>query len=612
MGWARRGGAVSGALALALSLGVSAARAESIGPNEAPGVDVRSGRLSLERDRLTLEGDAVVRVGPARLSGSRITFRRTEGGGLNIGGPFVIGPCPCPGPPLSLRVSEAELGPGLRAKLYGSTVLVFGVPVLPVPWVSLRGPDTVGLLPPRVNYRGEDGWLLGGGVFVPFARGAWARAQPAAYLEGGSDLRLHVQTPRSTMRLRRDQLRSSSFYAVDGRGYAPLAEGTLAWDADLDRGARARRALSDLDEASRIYDRVAVATVWAGRSLSAGAGLRGTLARGLGPWFVGPRLGATLREGGGPWVAALTADASTLGRGGEVAHVGRLDADLGAYGWAGPLRLSVEGRSGVNGRLLPGGEAFEAFSGVEAAASAPFARGYGEGRVHVVEPGLGVLGLGALERGRVDDAFGRPLLPSGGLAALPSAFVEQRFGGERWALGSRLGAGLVASTVGGPAWALRAGTSLGLSWLQGRWEGALGLGGERLAGVSVGRVDVGDVRGGGVGARWAMRRELEPVVARALVPWRSALASGGWLAAAGASVGAEARVPLPGAVLLTLGADVDASEPRPKRLAERAALTYRHRCGCAVFGASAGRRLGRGGVDALISLDIVTPYDAPL
>jgi hypothetical protein len=128
----------------------------------------------------------------------------------------------------------------------------------------------------------------------------------------------------------------------------------------------------------------------------------------------------------------------------------------------------------------------------------------------------------------------------------------------------------------------------------------------------VGRCAVGMVGGGGVGARWAMRRELEPVVARALVPFRTAIASGGWLSAPGASVGAEARVPLPGAVLLTVGADVDASEPKLRRLAERAALSYRHRCGCMVFGASAGRRLGRGGVDALISLDIVTPYDGPL
>jgi hypothetical protein len=594
---------------LALALFARAARAEPAG--EDPAVDVRSGRLSLERDRLMLEGDAVVRVGPARLSGGRITFRRLPSGALAVDGPVTIGPCPCPDPPLAVRVQHAELGPGLRATLSGSSVLVFGVPILPVPWVALRGPDAVALLPPRVQLRGEDGVLVGGGVFVPFARDAWARVQPAAYLEGGSDLRLHVQTKRSTMRLRRDQ-KGSSFYAVDARGYAPLADGTLAWEADVARGARARRALTDLDEASRAYDRLAAGVIWPGQYLSAGAGLRGTLNRGQGPWFVGPRLGATLREGRGPWVAALTADASTLGRGNEVVHVGRLDADLGAYGWAGPVRLSVDERSGVNGRLLPEGEALEAFSGAEAAAGLPFAREYGGGNVHVLEPGLGVLGVAAFERGRIDDAFGRPIVPAGGAAVLPSAFVDQRLGDARWALRSRVAGGLVASSRDAAAWALRAGASFGLSWLQGRWEGALVLGRERAAGVSVGRVDLGDARGGGVGVRWAMRREVEPVVARALVPWRSALTSGGWLSEAGASVGAEARVPLPGPVILTLGADVDASEPQPKRLAERVALTYRHRCGCMALGASAGRRSGRGGVDAQISLDIVTFYDGPL
>ncbi len=571
---------------------------------------MRSGRLSLERDRLVLEGNAAVRVGPARLSGARITFRRLPTGALRIEGPLVVGPCPCPDPPLALRVRRAQLGPGLRAQLHGGSVLVFGAPIVPVPWVALRGPDTVGLLPPRVQLRGEDGWLLGAGAFVPFARGAWARVEPAAYVEGGSDLRLHVQTPRSTLRLRRDE-RTSSFYAVDARGYAPLAEGTLAWEADLDRGARARRALSDLDEAARVYDRVAAGVVWSGEHLSAGAGVRGTLRRGLGPWFLGPRLGAALRGGGRGWVGALTADASTLGRGGEVAHVGRLDADLGAYAGAGAARVALEGRGGVNGRLAGGGEGVEAFSGAQASVSAPFARRYGRESVHVLEPGLALLGVAALSRGAFDDALGRPVLRSGGGAALPSGFVEQRFGDGRWALASRVATGPVVASHERPGWALRAGASLGLSWLQGRWDGALVLGRERAAGVSVGRLDVGDARGPGVGARWAMRRELEPVAARALGPWRSALASGGWLSAAGATVGAEARVPLPGPLLFSFGADVDASEPELERLAERAALTYRHRCGCLVFGAAAGRRLGRGGVDAQITLDIVTLSDGP-
>lgn len=600
------------AIASALALAPALARAESIELSGAgaPGVEVRSGRLSLERDRLMLEGDAVVRIGQARISGARITFRRLESGGLSIEGPFTIGPCPCPDPPLALRVRRAELGPGLRAQLHGSALTVFGVPLVPVPWIALRGPDAVGLLPPRLQWRGEDGGLVGAGVFVPFARGAWARVQPALYLNGGSDLRLHVQTPTSTLRLRRDELRSS-FYAVDARGYARVAEGTLAWEADLARGERARRALTELDEAARVYDRVAAGMLWSGEHLAASAGVRGTLRRGVGPWFLGPRLGMTLREGGGPWVAALTADASTLGRQGEAAHVGRLDADLGAYGWAGPARLALESRSGVNGWLWPDREGFEAFSGAEASAGLPFARAYGGGKVHVIEPGVSALGVVALARGRLDDALGRPLVPDGGVTGLPSAFVEQRFGGRRWALASRVSGGLVASSREAPAWALRASSSIGLSWLQGRWEGALVLGGERPAGVSVGRVDVGDARGVGLGARWAMRRDVEPVAARALVPWRSALASGGWLSAPGASVGAEARVPLPGAWLLTVGADVDASEPTLERLAERAGLTHRHSCGCLVFGASAGRRLGRGGVDAQITLDIVTPYDGP-
>ncbi|HEU4532986.1 MAG TPA: hypothetical protein VFS00_02670 [Polyangiaceae bacterium] len=603
--------AVAVAVAVAVGLAATDARAESIELNAAlPGVEVRSGRLSLERDRLMLEGDAVVRVGPARISGARITFRRLESGGLRIEGPFTIGPCPCPDPPLALRVRRAELGPGLRAQLHGSALTVFGVPLVPVPWVALRGPDTVGLLPPRVQWRAEDGLLVGAGAFVPFARGAWARLQPALYVDGGSDLRLHVQTPTSSLRLRRDE-RRSSFYAVDARGYAPVGEGTLAWEADVDRGARARRALTELDEAARAYDRVAAGVLWPGERLSASAGLRGTLRRGLGPWFLGPRLGAAWREGGGPWVAGLTADASTLGRSGEAAHLGRLDADLGAYGWAGPARLGHESRSGANGWLWPDREGFEAFSGAEASAGLPFARPYGGGNVHVIEPGVSALGVVAVARGRLDDAFGRPLLPAGGAAGLPSAFVEQRLGGGRWALASRVAGGLVASSREGPAWALRAGAAFGLTWLQGRWDGALVLGRERPAGVSVGRVDLGDARGAGVGARWAMRGEIEPVAARALGPWRSALASGGWLSAPGATVGAEARVPLPGAWLLTVGADVDATEPELERLGERAGLTHRHACGCLVFGASAGRRAGRDGVDAQIALDIVTPYDGP-
>ena len=77
----------------------------------------------------------------------------------------------------------------------------------------------------------------------------------AGYLKGGVELTARFRTPRSTNRVRWDQLHQDLF-AVDAHGSYPQAEtGMMAWDLDAVRGPRARSATLNLDEAARAYDR---------------------------------------------------------------------------------------------------------------------------------------------------------------------------------------------------------------------------------------------------------------------------------------------------------------------------------------------------------------------
>jgi hypothetical protein len=81
------------------------------------------------------------------------------------------------------------------------------------------------------------------------------------------------------------------------------------------------------------------------------------------------------------------------------------------------------------------------------------------------------------------------------------------------------------------------------------------------------------------------------------------------LAEAGFSGAAELGVPWTRAVRTSVRADADLTAG--ELLALQGVLTYRHPCGCLGFAAAGAHRLGRGGVDLALSIDLVpTAIDA--
>jgi hypothetical protein len=99
----------------------------------------------------------------------------------------------------------------------------------------------------------------------------------------------------------------------------------------------------------------------------------------------------------------------------------------------------------------------------------------------------------------------------------------------------------------------------------------------------------------------AGRSGASPLLARGLAPARADEPSGGWLVASGWSLGAEVALPFSSA---EIGAAFDEDATERALLGARGWASYRHPCRCLGLGAFAARRIGRGGVDVWVSVDL--------
>ncbi len=250
-------------------------------------------RLRAERLRLHLDGSAVVFSGDARAA-----------------------LCPCPDPPLTFLASGGRFEPPGDLVLRYPRLAVAGVPVFALPWLWLRAPDQIGILPPLVAVRGGDGLLLGSGVHLPW-RGAGGALEgvdllAGGYVKGGAEVGAHLVTAGSDTRVTADLVQGTRV-AVEGRGTL-LAEGPrgvgVAWTLGAIRGDRARSGTVDLSAAARPFDTAAAEVSWRAEAGPVSAVVAGgavaRASRGEGPIAAGPR--ATLALGGpigalGSWSA---------------------------------------------------------------------------------------------------------------------------------------------------------------------------------------------------------------------------------------------------------------------------------------------------------------------
>ncbi len=633
---ARRGIAVA-----ALALAPRAANAQERRLDE--DLTFRAGRIEADvpMKDMTLERDVVVTYGRYRLRSERLHLAVTPGGVL-VEGEGRVAFCPCPDPPLAIAFSGGRVAPPGDLVVRFPRLEVFGVPVLALPWIWLRSPDKVGLLPPSVAWRGDDGLVAGAGVHLPWhGPDGSARAldlRGAGYVEGGGAVDARVNTEATTAHLAWDEIHGRRVLA-DARG-SIVADATgdvaVAWDVDAIRGDRARSGTIDLGAASLPHDaldaetsaRVAGAS-GGGTSLLLATGVLGRADRGEGLVSAGPKafaaLGGALGRAG-TWEASGAGFVASRSGGGnaEVAR-GALGAELDARPGPFDLRAGALGRA----RVADAGEGDAIARDVVAAgrlearlplvrvfpsqAEAPLAHWI----IPVVEGRFAAGASGGPSLRRILDEIPNTSWTAGG--GLSTSLG--RFAGSAATLDLRAGAlGRRARTVRPVARARIEATDewIGLSgeagavgtrpeaWVAlpgpgdppGAENGAAALGRVRLGRETGLRLRVDAAAQGGTGAK----------MARSIADGSAASLPGeelDYLARGGISGGADLTVPWTSALSTIVRADADLEAG--ELLGLRGGLGYHHPCGCLAIDGGGARRVGRGGVDVWLTIDLAPP-----
>jgi hypothetical protein len=566
-------------------------------------VEFEAKRVEIDPDGQTmhLEGDVVVTSDRYRLTSDDVRIRRTPRG-VWVDGKGRVAFCPCPEPPVSFGFQRALVAPPTDLVLEQPTFRVGSVPVAWLPYLWLRSRRRWGLLPPKLAWRAQDGFLAGLGGHAPLDGGdASLDLRAAGYLRGGVELESRLSTRRTTTSVRFDHLGRSMLIA-DARGVVGPERGTaLAWDVDVVRGARAASGPLLLETAARRFDRVRVGSTW-----TKGVGL------------VGLTVAGDARRGGALDTVGAAGPGVHLGVGGAVGSVGtvheaasivtRHDATLGALSAIGhDGHVSFDGRPGifaVTGAVHSAalGVVEEArrtgavAAGIVTRAGLPLHRRFDDGVDHHVEPFI--------------EAGGKLASADG---ALPWVHGDGRWihaaGGVRSALGSYasragLGAALRGGVVGSPtelhpvasaratADADAAALSADAVWFPSAPRHVAAVVRGRLGALD--GVNVAPRLTGAVGGDLASARVLNGG------GWNATPV--GWLDRDGWNAGASTSVPWTD--WLATGADMDVDITHADVLGVRGSAAYRHRCDCLALTAWGGYRRGRRGVDVLLTIDL--------
>lgn len=562
----------------------------------------RADRVTLDpaKAAVELEGDVRARCGPLALKAEHLMLR-SDAEGLHVDGPGELLFCPCPEAPLSLRFDTAELESSGDLYIDDPALRMGDTTVLWAPWVWLRPADRVGLLAPRVAWRGDEGMLLGPGVHLPW-RGhgqalSWIDLYVAGYTEGGFELEPEIVTPHTHTVLRFDHT-DGDLIRISSRG-AMRTDGTtaLAWQADLSRGPRGRSGLVELAPAAQSFDRAqAFLEIRPADDVLLHSGSIGYARRGEGPFAFGPAL---IADAG----TALGANASWESHGalivadgvdGASRHASAV-ARFGAAPWAGPLRLSIDGYSFVASSSLEGNDISELIGSTTVDVGMPLVRDFAWAS-HRFEPFV----LGSLSSGATS-ATGSSLPGMGGCHWLAVAGLRNVLG--RGARGLRLesAAGWLGASLEDEASSVVRGSlslDAGLVAMSAR-ASAVERGGRR-GGALLADGAIGARRTATAAVGIESRTEVDPVEASVLedTPWRWMHTSA--LSSEGTSLFGRVGVPLLGGWRWEAASDWDLVSER--WLSWGSGLVLDHRCGCVRARAWVSRRVERAGTDAWVAL----------
>ncbi len=589
-----------------------------------PGLPVAFGadQLRLDPGEQTLDASGHVHVDqpPFHLTSDGLRLRRVPIG-IELDGEGAVGFCPCLGTPLAVRFRGATVAPPHDLVLRDPVLEVFGVPIAWAPTIWLRSPGRVGLLPPDVAWRGADGLFVGGGVHMPWRNGDIARGidlRAGAYIDGGVAVQAAIRTSVSEAQVSWDQWHRDAGVALALHGATAIASeyrpGSVAWEVDALRGARAVKATTDVEKAAFPFDRAEAQASWRADGWTFASGVRA----------IAPRGGDLLDLGvGGPVVVARRAEA--------IGHAGSYDATLEggaidgarqgttsfARAEAGALFAAHLGPTAVALALRAVGDVADdgARTGTDGAAQArvsgglPLERAFGspeEGDpwVHRTEPRLEAAALATQASQVLANAAGRGLIVPAGGAWVAAVGWHNAIG--RWGSRASADADVSGGSVGDDRDArpvVRARGGGASEWLavEGDFARVLVPGRDGGGGVLVARARVGAASAPYVSAHLAERDGVDPVLARAIVDAPLEPASG-FLATPGWTGGARVGVPLGPRITARAGADVDLDARQ--LVAAQAALELHDPCSCVVVRATAAHRIGRDGVDVWLSVDL--------
>jgi hypothetical protein len=602
--------------------------------------------LDAQTQELVLRGDVELDSGPFHLTSEELRLSRS-GRGVVVEGTGRIAFCPCLAQPLAVAFKGATIAPPGDLFVDQPTLEVFHVPVMWLPFFWLRSPGRVGLLAPDIAYRGQDGMFLGEGVHLPWRPGdtqSGLDLRAGVYLKGGVATEATLKTPDTVTTFRWDHLEDATTtatpdavdgFAADSRGAlgsgAGLGKPSLAWDVDALRGTRGVVSTTDVDAASRVFDREAAEVSLQGGGWTVATALRMTTLRGsaIGDFGAAGPVASARRDGTvgdvGAYDARVEAGALT-GDALATTSYGRAGAGVLLASHAGPFRAIWSLRGA--GDIAASGPS----SGFDGAAQArlelalPLARTFESSEPndpwrHRVEPVVEAVALGTSLQNLVIDSPTPDSLS--GVAWIADGGVATALG--RWAtregIELRASAGAAGSDAQNAVAVVRYRAAASFPWLGLGAEGAHVLGGQALVVVDgapaasvpgaslsqegyavTGRLRLGPLSSLHLGVSVAGREGVDPVLARALTD-APLPATMGFLAASGWTGGTRLSVPLTAYLTARGGADADLTAKT--LLAARGALEFHDRCGCVVITANGAERIGRPGVDVWLTVGLV-------
>lgn len=559
--------------------------------------------VDAELGELSLSGDVEVTVGRYRLGGDKVKLKRGPRGiGVEGGGDIAF--CSCDHPPVTVGYSSVTIAPPSDVLIEDAVLKAGKVPIFWLPYLWLRSPDRLALMFPSVEWRGDDGLLVGSGVHVPFDSN---NGRPAAraldigaygYVEGGVRVDAKLLTPETTSFVRWDH-RDGTALVLDAHGAVTgQTRSTWAYDVDASLGERGRTSQSSLEAAARRYDHARIGVASGGPILAAfglaadaprAASLTAPLA--LGPFAllaVGGALGDRSSYALDFGVASGTRAGE--GRRESAEHRALQRLVLESATTAGPVL--ARGAAFQHGELLsqPAQALTRWGAGAGLSLSVPLLRRF-ESVSHLIEPEL----AGRFTRQYWDGTGDSRVLATGGVSTALGA------------LGRGAAARLRVAGGAGGTWDEPRALVLASLSSDARWIGL------RLSGVSepergaegAARLRLG-ARGGTTLIGYAEGRTARSTVVTAreaagdLVP---SFHDWGFLDRKGLSTGADLTIALASVLWVGGGADWDPIDE--ELLAVRSFARYRHACGCVALGAYGSSRTGRPGFDAGLSLDLM-------